>query len=80
MWLGTTTSAVCSLVEIVRACFDKQMAVLSARHGVGACLQGGRGARMLSAGRETHVWAAGAGRSSWYAFGMAGLESCGFLF
>ena len=35
---------------------------------------------MLSAGRETHVWAAGAGRSSWYAFGWLALSRVGSIF
>jgi hypothetical protein len=30
--------------------------------------------------RETHVWAAGAGRSSWYAFGWLALSRGGFFF
>ena len=71
--------------NIVRACFDKQMAALSARSvGVGgawsACKVCARRSH-AAVSRETHVWAfAGAGRSSWYAFGWLALSRVGSIF
>ena len=71
----------------VRMCFDKQMAALSARSVgrsvVGACPPA-RCARARGActcqPRNTCLGSAGAGRSSWYAFGWLALSRVGFFF
>jgi hypothetical protein len=86
MWLGTTTPAVCSLVEIVRMC---QRASISrwlpyprgwsgGRLLVHARLQGVR-ARSLHLSAAKHMSGlCGCRAQQLVCFRMAGLESCGF--
>lgn len=84
MWLGTTTSAVCSLAEIARACFSisRWLSYPRGRSGgrllVHARLQGVR-ARSLHLSAAKHMSGlCGCRAQQLVCFRMAGLESCGF--
>ena len=90
MWLGSTHNdrlRCAASQRCVRMCFDKQMAALSARSVgrsvVGACPPA-RCARARGActcqPRNTCLGSAGAGRSSWYAFGWLALNRVGSIF
>jgi hypothetical protein len=90
MWLGSTHNdrlRCAASQRYVRMCFDKQMAALSARSVgrsvVGACPPA-RCARARGActcqPRNTCLGSAGAGRSSWYAFGWLALSRVGSIF